>query len=115
MRTWGRVNGTWQEVATAANGDNSAVWLTTLCQALKLNLGESPFYANYGIPAQPSVLTQTFPDYYTNQTVAQFQGYFTSLTAQRIGATDAQGYPYPAYLIKAVTLAGAPVQLTVPT
>jgi hypothetical protein len=45
------------EVTTDANGYNDAVYLTTLSQVLKLNLGESPFYANYGIPQYQSVLT----------------------------------------------------------
>ena len=55
MRTYGRVYAedgsyTWVEVSTDANGFDDMVMLTTLAQVLKLNLGESPFYANFGIP-----------------------------------------------------------------
>ena len=99
MRTWGRVtttsnysgaigffeiglsgigstetgtsqSSTWVEVSTDANGYNDAVWLTTLAQVLQLGLNESPFYGNYGIPAQQSAVTQVFPDYYVIINVA---------------------------------------------
>lgn len=108
MRTYGRVGqvdgqgGTWTEVDTAANGDNSELYLTTLCQTLKLNLGESPFYANYGIPAQQSVVTQVFPDYYATVTQTQFAGYFASLVINRI-----QGSNPPTYTVNAVCFSGA--------
>ena len=52
----------WQQVSTDANGYNDAVQLTTLCQVLQLNLGESPFYANFGIPAVPTIVQQVQPD-----------------------------------------------------
>ncbi|MCN3073292.1 hypothetical protein MLN10_17095 [Escherichia coli] len=63
MRTWGRVidangNKKWVAVESDANGDFSYGWLTTLIQTLKLGLGESPFYANYGIPAQQCIVQQ---------------------------------------------------------
>ncbi len=55
MRTYGRqynADGTytWVEVSTDANGFDDAVWLTTMAQVLQLHLGESPFFANFGIP-----------------------------------------------------------------
>lgn len=85
MRTYGRVNqvggkgGQWTVVETDANGFNDAVWLTTLIQCLKLNLGESPFYADYGLPAHQAVIQQVFPDYYVALTQKQFAQYFASL------------------------------------
>lgn len=95
MRTWGRVtdangNKTWVAVETDENGDSSYVWLTTLIQTLKLGLGESPFYAQYGIPAQQSIVQQIYPDYYVNITQQQFARYFASLTITKV---DRAGTP----------------------
>jgi hypothetical protein len=111
MRTWGRINqvdglgGTWVEVTTDANGYDDAVWLTTLIQTLKLNLGESPFYANYGIPAQVTVITQVHPDYYVAQTQQQYAGYFGSLILARV---PTGGDPSkPEYRINVITQQGS--------
>lgn len=84
MRTYGRLtnpDGTkrWVVVETADDGDNTEVWLTTLAQTLKLALGESPFFANYGIPAKQSIVQQVFPDFYVAQARQQFAGHFASL------------------------------------
>jgi hypothetical protein len=114
MRTYGRVynqlDGTykWVEVSTDVNGHNDYVWLTTLVQCLKLNLNESPFYANYGIPAQPSVITQIFPDFYVNQTQTQFAKYFASLIVSKISS------PTPTYRINAITNQGTTVAADIP-
>ena len=101
MRTWGRVAGVWTEVSTAPNGDNSEVWLTTLAQTLLLYLNESPFFANYGIPARQSIASQVYPDLYVQITQQQFAPYFASLSIIKIAA------PYPKYLINVTTFAGA--------
>lgn len=82
-------------------GDDARVWLTTICQALKLGRGESPFWANYGIPAQQSVVTQVFPDYYMAQTQQQFSPYFLSLTLAKIPGRT------PTYQINATTPQGS--------
>lgn len=97
MRTWGRVtdangNKTWVSVETDANGDSSYVWLTTLIQTLKLGLGESPFYSQYGIPAQQSIVQQVYPDYYVNMTQQQFAGYFASLTISKVDGAENPTY-----------------------
>lgn len=92
----------WVEVGTTASGDNSRVYLTTLIQCLKLNINESPFYANYGIPAQRSVVTQVFPDYYVMQTQRQFAAFFASLIISKI--TD----PEPKYRVNVTFMNGAP-------
>lgn len=107
MRTWGRVtdangNKTWQVVETDANGDDSYVWLTTLIQTLKLGLGESPFYAQFGIPAQQSIVQQIYPDYYVNMTQQQFAGYFASLAITKV-----DGAVNPTYNIDVVFRNGA--------
>lgn len=114
MRTYGRVGqqngigGTWVEVTTDANGYNDQVYLTTLIQTLRLGLGESPFFANYGIPAQQSVMMQVFPDFYVAQTQQQFAPYFVSLTIQRIPGTTT-----PQYSVSAVLHSGAVITTTV--
>lgn len=109
MRIWGRTtddlgNKTWTVVTTDPNGLNDAVYVTNLIQVLKLNLGESPFFANSGIPAQRSVMTQIFPDFYTYQTQTQFAQFFVSLTVQKVPSTT------PTYNITAVTHSGAVIE-----
>jgi len=83
MRTYGKLNGVWVEVSTDSFGNDDGVWITTLCQTLKLFLGESPFFATYGIPSQQSIVTQIFPDFYVAQVQSQFSQYFASLQIQR--------------------------------
>ena len=114
MRVYGRIGqqqglgGTWVTVTTDANGDNSNVYLTALIQDLKLNLGESPFFANDGIPAQESVITQAFPDYYVMQAQKKNAQNFASLIINRV-----PDVPYPSYSITAVCNSGAILQTTV--
>lgn len=112
MRTYGRVydeDGTyqWVEVSTDANGYNDNVYLTTLCQVLRLGLGESPFFANYGIPAQQSVVTQVFPDFYVTQTQQQFAPFFKSIAILRVPGKT------PQYNISVLTHSGALLTATV--
>lgn len=101
MRTWGRqtINGvkTWVEISTDANGNNDYVWLETLIQCIKLNLGESPFWSNYGIPVQQSIVTQVIPDYYMLLLQEQFSQYFAKLSIVRTGSNP------PLYEISAMT------------
>lgn len=116
LRTWGRVGqengigGSWTEVTTDTDGYNDAVYLTTVIQVLRLSLGESPFFANYGIPAQQSVVTQVFPDFYVAQTQQQFAPYFASIMLSRL-----QGAPNPIYRGNIVAHNGAILQIQVPT
>ena len=77
MRTYGVDPNTQQWVEVT---NTSYVWLATLAQTLRLNQGESPFYANYGIPAQNSVHTQIPPDLAVNRTQTQYAPFFASLT-----------------------------------
>jgi hypothetical protein len=114
MRTYGRTQDvitgkkTWWLVTTDANGFNDSVYLTALAQVLKLNLGESPFFSNYGIPAHASVVTQVFPNYYMAVTQQQFAGFFASLILTPLpDATDNDGRPAPAYNISVLTNAGS--------
>lgn len=116
LRTYGRlggidgIGGTWVEVTSDANGFNENVYLTTLCQVLKLGLGESPFWANYGIPAQQSVIMQVFPDYYAAQTQTQFAKYFASLVITRVPQSNP-----PTYNVRAVTFAGSTLTAKIAT
>jgi hypothetical protein len=116
MRTWGRVGqvngvgGTWTEIVTdPVTGDNSYVWLTTLIQVLKLGRNESPFYANYGIPAQQSVVQQIFPDLIVALTQQQFAQYFASLIISKQPAYTVQGVAYPNYSVNVTLLNGTPI------
>jgi hypothetical protein len=107
MRTYGRIvnedgSKTWVVVTTDANGFNDSVYTTTLAQCLKLNLGESPFFAGYGIPQYQTIVTQVMPDFYVMQTQTQFAPYFASLTITRV-----QGSFPPVYQVNAVCHNGA--------
>ena len=104
------IGGTWVVVTTDANGDNSNIYLTVLCQVLKLSQNEDPFFANYGIPAQQSIISQTFPDLAAATTQTQFAPQFASLVITRV-----QGSSPPVYNVKAVCHSGALLTATVAT
>lgn len=104
MRTYGRINGVWTEVDTDANGYNDQVWLTTLAQCIQLSPGESPFYAQYGIPAQPSVVSQILPSFYVSQLQTLFAQYFASLI---ISQDNTASRLTPTYKVDVLTNQGA--------
>lgn len=113
MRTFGRIsdeygNRTWVKVETDENGFNDNVYITSLIQVLKLNLEESPFFANFGIPAQQSVMTQVYPDYYINYIQNQYAKYFANLRVEKVNSEE------PYYNIVAVTNLGSKLELQVP-
>jgi hypothetical protein len=113
MRTYGRIfnpDGSyqWVVVSTDANGKNDNVYLTTLAQVLQLNLGESPFFANYGIPQTQTIVSQVFPDYYAMLAQMQFAPYFASLTITRRQQTRD-----PVYDVTAITHSGAILEKTI--
>jgi len=109
MRVYGRspVTGKWVVVTTDANGYNDNVYLTALVQCLKLNLNESPFWANWGIPAQQSVVTQIFPDFYVALMQQRYAQYFASLVIVKVPSST------PTYNITVVTNQGATIQTSV--
>jgi hypothetical protein len=118
MRTYGRTRDvltgkkTWWIITTDVNGYNDSVYVTTLAQVCKLNLGESPFFANYGIPAHPAVISQVYPDFYMVRTQQQFAQFFASLiitpTPIAQGSADSDdGRPVPAYNISVLTNYGS--------
>ena len=104
MRTYGKTDaGKWVEIT-----ETSYIWLATLAQTLRLNLGESPFYATDGIPAQQSVLSQIAPDAAVNKAQSQYAPYFASLAVVR-----QQNVTQPTYTISAVFQNGTTIQTTV--
>lgn len=106
MRTYGRVQDgpfsqpRWVIVQTTPDGQDDYVWITTLIQCLKLETGESPFYANYGVGAQQSVVQQIFPDFDVSKTQEQFAARFASLIVAKQQAVE------PTYRINILTNAG---------
>lgn len=110
MRVYGRVpddlsrpNGPkhWVVVETTANGLNDGVYITSMAQTLKLNLNESPFWANFGIPAHESVMQQIWPDFYITFTQQWYSQFFASLII-----TPVRDEPEPHYRASVVTHQG---------
>ncbi len=103
---------TWVVVKTDDQGFNDAVMVTALAQCLKLNLGESPFYANWGIPGVQSVVSQVAPDYYVALMQQRFAGSFASLiiTRQQTHLVDRDSRPTPVYNVKILTHRGARIE-----
>ena len=122
MRTYGRVALnplypdvlTWIEVQTDANGFNDAVYVTAMIQELKLNLGESPFWGNRGIPAVPSVVQQVAPDYYSYLIQQRYAPFFASLVLSRSTVSSGKGLFVPTYQINVVTNQGSQLIVQVP-
>lgn len=115
MRIWGRVYSdpdtyTWVAVTTDEDGSNDYVYITNLIQVLKLSRNESPFFANYGIPAQLSVVQQIHPDIYAALTQAQFVPFFASLIITKISGSAAT----PVYRVAITTNQGVKVHLEIP-
>ena len=119
MRTYGRIflgkhpetgidMKQWVMVETDIDGWNDHVHLTALAQVLLLNLGESPFFSDWGIPAAYSVLSQLFPDIYVAITQQRFSGHFASLFLARLDD------PTPHYTITITTHAGVTLNRQVP-
>jgi hypothetical protein len=113
MRIWGRIyptdaagnriprsKGTWVMIETTPAGKNDEVYLTNLIQVLKLNINESPFFADRGIPAHPSVTQQVFPDWYVWEIQRQFSPFFASLIVAKVPAAT------PTYNIDVTTNEG---------
>lgn len=98
----------WVEVSTDANGNNDLVYLTTLCQCLLLNLNESPFYANYGIPYLQAVQQQVPPDVYVMRMQKAFAQYFASLVITRTASNP------PTYQVNVRTHQGVALNANVP-
>ncbi|HSY77377.1 MAG TPA: hypothetical protein VK890_10995 [Bacteroidia bacterium] len=123
MRVYGRIvpdilypyKKKWVQINTDANGFNDMVYLTNMIQVIRLNLHESPFFSNWGIPAHVSVMTQIAPDYYMNLIQQRFAKYFTLLTITNLpNRFDSDGRPAPAYQYFVVTQYGAVLTGVIP-
>jgi hypothetical protein len=115
MRVYGRTtdelgNKTWAVIQTDKSGNNEYVYVTALVQVLKLNLGESPFYGNYGIPARQSILQQIAPDYYIAFIQMQYSKYFASLLITKAAATFP---PRPTYNVSVLMTNGTKFQVVI--
>lgn len=95
------------------NGMPDLIWAVTLVQALRLNLGESPFYANYGIPAKASLIQQIAPDFYVSLTRQYFAPYFASLLLAKL--PNEIGDPTPRYRMVATANYGYVIDMEIPT
>lgn len=107
---------TWWTVTTDINGFNDSVNLTWLAQVCKLNLGESPFFADWGIPAHESIITQVFPDLFLTRIQQRFSDYFAlcllSIVPIEQGSPESfaagqDGAPAPNYNINVLTNYGS--------
>lgn len=121
LRTYGRTRDTltgektWRTVVTDRHGFDDMVWLTTLAQICKLNLGESPFFADWGVPARESVVMQIFPDFYVQLIQQRVAPHFMSLMLEhRPDAMDELGNPTPHYHFEAITNYGSTIVDDVP-
>jgi hypothetical protein len=94
-------------IETDANGFNDAVYLSCLIQWFRLNLGESPFFANAGIPARQSVITGVAPDYYAMYAQQWFAPYFASIAIARQPGSNP-----PTYSVIVTTHSGSVIPLT---
>jgi hypothetical protein len=108
----------WVEVTTDVNGFNDWVYVTAIIQEIKLNLGESPFWGNRGIPAFPSVVQQIAPDYYMTLIQQRYAPFFLNLTIARIlpnpnDRLDEVARPAPTYQINITTHSGVQRAITV--
>lgn len=112
LRTYGRLTNPdgskfWVVVTTDPNGFNDMVYLTTLAQEYKLNLGESPFFSDRGIPARASVMQQIAPDYNMYLTQQRYAAYFASLITIKTSDNP------PTYDVNVITKQGATLTFSV--
>lgn len=104
----------WVEIGPDQSGQLDAIYITTLVQCLRLSLGESPFYANLGIPAQQSVVQQIYPDFYINRIQAYFAPFFASLIIHRqLMVVPPNERPVPTWRVIVVTHAGVTLDFPV--
>lgn len=119
MHTWGRVQNTdgsysWVRVETEDNGSNDLVYLTSLLQEIKLQKGESPFFADRGIGAKDSVMSQLWPDYDVVLIQQRYSSYFASLVITKTAGTPDGGSIDPTYQVSVITNYGTSITAKIP-
>ena len=109
MRVYGRdqSTGVWTVVETTPEGQNDYVYITALVQCIKLNINESPFWADWGIPAQQSVIQQVFPDFYVALIQQRFAPFFARLQITKVPSS------IPTYNVDVVTNQGVALNVSV--
>ncbi|QCE32947.1 hypothetical protein FAI41_04685 [Acetobacteraceae bacterium] len=83
-RIWARTgkpdqNGKRQWISVS---NNTAI-LTWLQQAVLLQLGESPFWVDWGLPVIGALTQGIYPDLYIQKTKERFQPYFLNININR--------------------------------
>ena len=101
----------WVVVETDADGFSDYVYVTALIQCFRLNLGESPFWASFGIAAKDSVIQQTQPDFYVAYIQTYFAQFFASLIISKI--PQPLNDPTPRYNVSIIRKNGSKFQTTV--
>ena len=113
MRVWGRVYNadgsyTWQAAETDSSGNNDLPASTWFIQCCKLSTNESPFFGDWGLPAQQSLIQQVAPDLSMSIMQQRFSPYFASLlVAKNSGST-------PSYNVTIITHQGVKLNASVP-
>ena len=69
----------WQVV----QDDDDNIRLTHLIQVLQMDIQESPFYSNWGMPVANALITGVLSDVAINNTINQFAQYFAALQITR--------------------------------
>lgn len=73
-----------------------------------MSVGESPYFGDWGLPAQQSVIQQVFPDYYVSLMQQRFSPYFASLLVAKSASST------PTYGVTIVTHQGVKLNASVP-
>jgi len=132
---WGRVydangNPTWVQVSTDSAGFSDYLYITALIQCCKLNLAESPFWTQFGLPAHQSVVQQLPPDYNIQFIAQYFMSFFASLIVTRAPPSFVKdlpnqntgpyskvvtGFPLPRYFLQILRRNGSIFQALIGT
>jgi hypothetical protein len=109
MRVYGRNpdTGQWMVVQTTAEGQDDYVYITAMIQCIKLSINESPFWADWGIPAQQSVVQQIFPDFYVTLIQQRYAPFFSRLQITKLQSST------PTYNVEVVTNQGVALNMSV--
>ena len=111
MRSYGvDANGQWHEMSAATGYTEDDIYLTELVHAFKLVLGESPFFADVGIPQQETIISQIHPDFYVDRIRQFFTPFFSHLVVTKlpldINNPDPALRTQPRYNVNAMTKQG---------
>jgi hypothetical protein len=99
----------WVVVETTPQGFNDDVYITAMAQTVLLNINESPFFGNFGIPAHESIMQQFMPDFYLVQIQQFYLPFFSSLLVARVPdptVSRDENVPAPVYRFSVITKLG---------